>query len=212
MKVRWGPYSSGLLATGAIALLCGAIMTPARGVADSLEVARQNDGRWLLVSVMLLLASFCLNLGMPACYSLVRRSVPRFGLLAVLVFTAGTITLGGYSVLLVFYRALVVTDSLRGPIDDITDDVGIAAFLGLFMVTFYGGELLLALALLRVPEVRRWVPAALAAHVLLLFVSPVLPPDVANYTTILATAGLCGVAMAANEAWYQRTPGLRDPG
>ncbi len=57
MQVRWVPYSAGLLATGALAMLCGAILTPTGDAGESLTVVEENDGRYLLVALMLLLAS-----------------------------------------------------------------------------------------------------------------------------------------------------------
>ena len=50
----------------------------------------------------------------------------------------------------------------------------------------------------------RWVPIVLGAHVLTLVVNQWLPAGVQNLTTILVAIGLCGVAVAANDAWSQR--------
>ena len=205
MQVRWVPYSAGLLATGALAMLCGAILTPTGDAAQSLTVVEQNDARYLLVALMLLLASFCLTLGLPAAYSLLREDVPRLGLIAVGVFAAGTIAMCGYAVLLIFYRALVRSELLVGPVEGITDDVGIVVFLAIFVGAFYLGELLLAIALWRVSSVPRWIPVVLGAHVLTLAVNQLLPASAQNLTTILIAIGLCGVAVSANEAWSQRS-------
>ncbi len=203
MQVRWVPYSAGLLAMGALAMLCGAILTPTGDAGQSLTVVEENDARYLLVALMLLLASFCLTLGLPAAYSLLRDDAPRLGLLAVGVFAAGTIAMCGYAVLLIFYRALVRSELLVGPIEAITDDIGIVVFLAIFVGAFYLGELLLAIALWRVPSVARWVPLVLGAHVLTLAVNQLLPASAQNLTTILIAIGLCGIAVSANEAWSQ---------
>ena len=204
MQVRWVPYSAGLLATGALAMLCGAILTPTGDAGQSLKVVEENDARYLLVALMLLLASFCLTLGLPAAYSLLRWDSPRLGLLAVAVFAAGTIAMCGYAVLLIFYRALVRSELLVGPVEAITDDVGIVVFLAVFLGAFYLGELLLAVALWRVRSVPRWVAIVLFVHVLTLVVNQWLPASVQNLTTILIAIGLCGIAVSANEAWSQR--------
>ena len=185
-------------------MLCGGILTPTGNAGESLTVVEENDGRYLLVALMLLLASFCLTLGLPAVYTLLRSDVPRLGIVAVGVFAAGTIAMCGYAVLLIFYRALVRSDLLVGPVDGITDDVGIAVFLAVFLGAFYLGELLLAVALWRVRSVPRWVPAVLGAHVLTLLVNQWLPTNVQNFSTVLVAIGLCGVAVAANDAWSQR--------
>ena len=193
------PYSSGLLATGALALLLGALLTPTGEAAETLKVVEESNGRWLLACVMYLIASFSLTLGLPAAYVLVRRRSPRFGLVAVGIFAIGTIAMCGYAMLLVFYRALVLTDALAGPVDDVTSDVGIAAFLGILLGSFYVGELLLAIAAAREPAVPRWVPVVMVLHVLSAAVVPFLPESVQNVPSVLLAAGLCGIAVTANE-------------
>ncbi len=110
--------------------------------------------------------------------------------------------------LLVFYRALVLTDSLKGPIADVTSDPGIAGFLVVFVAAFYLGELLLAIALYRAGTVARWIPAVLVAHVLWLAVGRFLPDDLVDLGTLLLTAGLCGIAITANERDSQLLPAL----
>lgn len=204
MEVRWVPYSAGLLATGALAVLCAALITPTGNAAESLSVVEDNDGRWLLACVMYLLASFALTLGLPAVYDLLRGRFPRFGLMAVGIFAIGTIATCGYAMLLVFYRALVLTEALRGPVDGLTGDVGIAAFLAILIGSFYLGETLLAIALLRMRTVPRWVPVVLGLHVLSLALTPILPMQWQNVPTVLLAAGLCGVAIEANDASHQR--------
>ncbi len=138
-------------------------------------------------------------------YTLLRGEAPRLGLVAVCVFAAGTIAMCGYAVLLIFYRALVRSELLVGPIDGITDDVGIVVFLAVFLGAFYLGELLLAIALWRVRSVPRWVAIVLGVHVLTLVVNQWLPAGVQNLTTILIAIGLCGVAVTANDQWSQRS-------
>ena len=202
------PYSAGLLATGALAILCGALITPSGEAAETLSVVEQNDGRWLLACVMYLIASFALTLGLPSVYVLVRGWTPRFGLVAVAVFAIGTIATCGYAMLLVFYRALVLTDALKGPVDDVTGDLGIAAFLVILLGAFYIGELMLAIALYRVRSVPRWIPAVIVLHVLSLAVNMLVPAGWQNLSSILLTAWLCGVAIAANDADQLRRPVL----
>ena len=67
------------------------------------------------------------------------------------------------------------------------------------MAAFYLGELLLAIALYRAGTVARWIPAVLVAHVLWLAVGRFLPDDLVDIGTLLLTAGLCGIAITANE-------------
>ena len=198
VEIRWVAYSAASLATGALALLLGALITPTGNAAESLSLVEMNDGRWLGAAVLFLIASITLTLGLPSIGTLL-RGTPRLGLLALGVFAIGTIATAGYAMLLVFYRALVLTDSLNGPIADVTSDPGIAGFLVVFVAAFYLGELLLAIALYRAGTVARWIPAVLVAHVLWLAVGRFLPADLVDIGTLLLTAGLCGIAITANE-------------
>jgi hypothetical protein len=204
MDVRWVPYSAALLAMGALAVLSGALLMPGGDAAESLAVVEQHDGRWLGVSFLLLVGSFALTLGLPSVYTLLRDRTPRFGLLALGIFAIGTIATCGYAMLLVFYRALVITESLNGPLEGVSTEVGIAAFLALFVGSFYLGELLVAIALFRAGSVARWIPAVMVAHVVSLGVGQVLPGRWQSTATVLLAVGLCGVAISANEAEARR--------
>ena len=155
--------------------------------------------------MLFLVASITLTLGLPSIGTLL-RGTPRLGLVALGVFAIGTIATSGYAMLLVFYRALVLTDSLKGPIADVTSDPGIAGFLVVFVAAFYLGELLLAIALYRAGTVARWIPAVLVAHVLWLAAGRFLPDDLVDLGTLLLTAGLCGIAITANERDSQLLP------
>jgi hypothetical protein len=206
MEVRWVPLSAGLLATGALTLLCGALMTPTGDASETLQVVEESGSQWLLACVMYLLSSFSLTLGMPALYVLLRRHTPRLGLAAVGIFTIGTIALCGYAALLVFYRALVLTDALSGPVDDVTSDVGIAAFLAILLGCFFVGELLLAVAALRTPGIARWIPVVIGLHVLSIPLTSLFPESIQNVPSGLIAAALCGLAIAANEVAPARLP------
>lgn len=198
-------YSAASLATGALALLLGALITPTSNATESLTLVESNDGRWLGAAVLFLVASITLTLGLPSIGTLL-RGTPRLGLAALGVFAIGTIATSGYAMLLVFYRALVLTDSLKGPIADVTSDPGIAGFLVIFVAAFYLGELLLAIALYRAGTVARWIPAVLVAHVLWLAAGRFLPDDLVDLGTLLLAAGLCGIAITANERDSQLLP------
>ena len=47
VEIRWVAYSAASLATGALALLLGALITPTGNAAESLTLVESNDGRWL---------------------------------------------------------------------------------------------------------------------------------------------------------------------
>ena len=198
-------YSAASLATGALALLLGALITPTGNAAESLTLGESNDGRWLGAAVLFLVASVTLTLGLPSVGTLL-RGTPLLGLVALGVFAIGTIATAGFAMLLVFYRALVLSESLKGPIADVTSDPGIAGFLVVFVASFYLGELLLAIALYRAGTVARWIPAVLVAHVLWLAGGRFLPDNLVDLGTLLLTAGLCGIAITANERDSQLLP------
>ena len=68
--------------------------------------------------------------------------------------------------LMVFFRALVATDAIKDQnFDAVANEAGLAAFLYVWIVGLYFGELLLAIALLRARTTPRWVPFALILHV-----------------------------------------------
>ena len=199
------PYAAASLTVGALALLVGSLLTPATaGAAESLSIVRENDGRWLGVSALLLFGSVTMTLGLPSLLTLIGGRAARLGLVALCVMAVGTILTSGYAVLLVFYRALVLTDSLTGPIEDLSTEPGIAGFLAVFLGAFFGGELLLGLALLLGGSVRPWIPALLLVHAATPALNLVVPVTWQGYEAFLLAAGFSGLAITANERAAQR--------
>ena len=78
VEIRWVAYSAASLATGALALLLGALITPTGNAAESLSLVEMNDGRWLGAAVLFLIASITLTLGLPSIGTLL-RGTPRLG-------------------------------------------------------------------------------------------------------------------------------------
>jgi hypothetical protein len=106
--------------------------------------------------------------------------------------------IAGYAMLLVFFRAMVITHAIRNEaFDDVAHESGLTVFLYVWIVAFYLGELLLAIGLLRADTVRRWIPVLLILHVAMFPVSTVLPEGLAKATIFLMVFAFAGLGMRA---------------
>ena len=199
-QTDWVPVSAALLVTGAMALSFAALLSPTGGSdsSETFHLVQEHDERWLVVSVIYFLASVTLTLGLPSALTLFESKGRRLGMVSGVVLAVGFIGTAGYAMLLVFFRALVITGAIRSQgIDEVTHENGLSVFLYGWVAAFYLGELLLAGALLRAGTTPRWVPFLLVAHVLTLPLTPVLPEPVARVTVLLVAVGLAGVAVHA---------------
>jgi hypothetical protein len=135
---------------------------------------------------------------MPAVLSLFDRRGRRVGLTAVAVFTVGAIMTCGFAMLLVLFRAMVVVGAVRGrALDELGKDRGLLIFLYGWIGTFYGGVLLLAIALFLARTVSRWVPAVLLVFVLMIAVSSHLGRVGSAVQVLLLAVAFTGIAMTA---------------
>jgi len=201
MRVDWVPFSASGLVAGATALSVSALLMPqAEEAQDMLQLVQDEGGRWMAVSLLYFAASVALVIGLPAILTLFERRGVRTGLTAVGVFTVGCVGIAGFAMLLVFFRALVVTNAIDAEtIDAVGSEAGLAAVLYGWIAAFYLGELLLSIALFRARTTPLWIPAILLLHVLLFPVSSLLPDELQSMTTLLVTVGLCGVGITANQ-------------
>jgi hypothetical protein len=201
MRVDWVPFSASGLVAGATALSIGALLMPqAEEAQDMLHLVQDEGGRWLAVSLLYFAASVALVIGLPAILTLFDRRGLRTGLTAVGVFTIGCVGIAGFAMLLVFFRALAVTDAIDiDTIDEVSSEPGLAAVLYGWIAAFYLGELLLSIALFKARTTPLWIPVVLLLHVALFPVSSLLPDDAQSLTTLLITVGLCGVGITANQ-------------
>ncbi len=208
MRTDWLPISASALVIGAMSLVLGTLLNPASGSQDAgatLRVVENSGGRWLGMAVMFFLASITLALGLPALLSLFARRGRRLGLLAVGVFAVGAIGLSGYSMLMVFFRALVNEDLLKGKnLDQMTHDAGLSIFLYGWIGGFYLGVLLVAIALFVSRKTPKWVPGLFLLFLLLAPFNAHLG-RVGMAVQVLALAvGFTGVATAAVSAEHKR--------
>lgn len=202
MRHDWVPASAAALVAGVAMLALGALLLPDTGGQVSGEVfsvIRRNDGRWLGVSVLFFGAAVAMIIGLPAVLTLFDRRGALLGLVGVGVFTIGCLGIAGYAMLLVFFRSLVLSNALRPrAFEEVTGEPALAGFLATWIIAFYLGELLIALALLRARATPRWVPLVMIVHVLSLGASEALPDTDLRWTIALLAIGFAGVAIAAN--------------
>lgn len=200
MKVDWVPYSAAALVAGAIALAMGGLLMPTFGdPADSLMVVQQQDGRWLAVAAMYFGAAVALTGGLPVVLTLLGPRGARRGLLGTGLLAAGCIGIAGYAMLLVFFRALAINGSIdTGGIETLTRDIGVTAFLTVWIAAFYIGEILVAWGLVLARSTPRWVPVVLLLHVVSLPLTVVLRPQLSAAALLLVTVGLCGIGITAS--------------
>ena len=208
MRTDWVPLSASALVIGAMALVFGTLINPADAGStpvQTLRVADEDGAQWLAMAVMYLLGSVALTLGLPAVLTLFRRRGHTLGLLGVAVFMVGAVGTCGYAMLLVFFRAMVVADAVKpGALERVTDDTALTTFLLGWVVGFYGGVLLIAIALFVAASVPRWAPGLLVVFVVLVpFASQLGRVGMAVQVMALAIA-FTGVATSAVAAHHQR--------
>ena len=199
MRMDWIPASAAAFVTGAMALTFGSLLRPSgSSTADTLQVARDEDGRWLAAAVIFFIASVALTLGLPAAMSLFDRRGRTLGMVSAVILAVGFLGTAGYSMLIVFFRAIALETQLTGAeLDEAVHEMGLTVFLYGWIAGFYLGELLLAIALLRAGTTQRWVPLVLIAHVASLVVSSFLPHSLSSALVLLVAVGFSGVAIEA---------------
>jgi hypothetical protein len=201
MRTDWIPLSASALVIGAMSLVLGVLLNPSeagQSAAETLQVADQAGGRWLGMAVMYFLASVALTLGLPCVLSIFGRRGRRLSLTGATLFLVGAIGTCGYSMLLVFFRALVRHDVIRrSRLDEVTDDSVLRVFVNVWIAGFYGGVLLLAVALFVARVTPRWVPSLLLVFVAMLPIVGHLGRVGMAVQVMALAVGFTGIAMAA---------------
>ena len=200
MRIDWVPFSASALVAGATALSVGALLMPSSDdSSDSLRIVQEQGGQWMAVAGLYFFASVALTIGLPSVLTLFDKRGSRTGLTALAVFTIGCVGIAGFAMLLAFFRALALNDSIDpASVDQVTDDPGLAIFLFGWIGAFYLGELLLGIALLMAKTTPTWIPVLLLVHVALFPVSNLLPASIQPLTALLITVALAGVGISAN--------------
>jgi hypothetical protein len=199
MRLDWVPVSAAAFVTGVIALAFASLLAPqGSGAVETLEIVEQQDARWLVVAVIYFIAAVGLTLGLPSVMTLFEHRGQTLGLLSVLVLCMGFLGTAGYSMIMVFFRALAITGGInRDALVGATEEDGLVIFLLGWVAAFVLGELLLAIALLRSAAVPRWVPIAMLLHVASVLVSDALPAAVARASVMLLAVAFAAVAIQA---------------
>lgn len=215
MREDWIPLSASALVVGAMAMVFGALLNPQSGAdesaAETLRVVTEDGGRWLGMSVMYFFASVAMTLGLPSLLSLFSDRGRRTGFLAVCVFSIGVIGLAGLAMLLVFFKALAGAGAIQDArLEVATEDLGLSVFLNGWIISFYAGLLLVALALFLARKTPPWVPGLLVVFVLLFPFADQIG-RVGQVLQVMALAvAFTGVAVAAvnqvNRAVASRQP------
>lgn len=193
MRTEWILASAVSLVVGGVALTLGFGILPLpedQGLEEALFVASQSPGRWLASCALIFIASISLTLGVFALLALLRRD-RRFAVVAVGLFTTGTIGMCGYATVMAFLRGLILNDQISaGALEEVVRDPGTIGFALAWQACFVLGLCLIAVGLLRNGGVPRWVPLLLFVFVVSQFV-----PLTGGYYATLAKWGLLAVAL-----------------
>ena len=209
MRSDWVPLSASALVVGAMSLVFGTLLNPSQSgdsTMQTLHVVEEDGGRWLAMAVMYFFASLALTLGLPTILTLLDRRGRRVGLVGLALFIVGAVGTCGFAMLMVFFKALVSADAVvRANLGAAAQDHGLSWFLYTWIGGFYGGVLLIAIALFLSRTTPRWVPALLTVFVLALPVSSHLG-RVGSAVQVMALAvAFTGIAMAAVAGDSKRT-------
>jgi hypothetical protein len=140
-----------------------------------------------------------MGLGLPTFVFALPRRGRRFGYAGTTVLGVATLAMAAYGALLVFFQALAA----NGIIDEsemvlLGEDPGLRGFTVVFVGSFYLGEALLAVGMLRARTVPRWVPVLFLAHVAMLPLTGRVP-QLSAVGAIVVGVAFMGVAVHANE-------------
>lgn len=203
MGDRWLPYAAAALATGACALVMGALTLPhSPNGTDLVSTLQAAPDRWLLASAAFMYASVALTLGIPTFVHLLTKRGRGTGQVGAAVFAFGTIGTAGYAAMLILFRALVVNVEIdEGAVEALSSDPGVNIYVTSFVIAFIAGVLLLGIALLMGRAVARWIPALLIIYALTVPLVRFLPEGWQGAHSAILGAALIGVAVSANESW-----------
>lgn len=201
MRSDWVPVSASALVVGALSLVFGSLLNPTEGgqsTVQTLRVVEDGSGRWLAMAVMFFFASLALTLGLPVFLTLLERRGRRLGLVGIGVFTLGVVGTSGYAVLMVFIRAMVEAHALKPkPLEAAANDTGLVWFLYVWIAGFYGGVLLIAIALWMARTTPRWVPILMIVFVVMLPIAGQLGHVGGAVQSLALAIAFTGVAMAS---------------
>jgi hypothetical protein len=157
------------------------------------------------MAVFYFLAALGLMLGLPSLLSVFAQRGWRLGVSGVMVFSVGVLGTAGFAMLLVFFRALALHGTVTaGGVDQLADDLGLALFVWAWIVGFYLGLVIIAVALLRSRVTPVWVPVLLLFAVVVFPVVDLLGTIGPALQTLSLAVGFTGVAVTAVAGDQQR--------
>jgi len=191
-----------------VLLVLGALSMPqTTEVGQVIGVVTHQDAAWLMASASFFLASVGLTMGLPSILWLFPRRHQVAGLLGLWIWAIGTIGTAGVAALLILFRAVVRTVEMTpAQVEALSRDPLLSLGLAAVTVSFYLGELVVAVVLLRGRAAPPWVPAAMLLHVALAPFNHLLPAHLQGAHTIVLGVALMGVAMRSTEAWAGSRP------
>lgn len=203
MGERWLPYAAAALATGASALIMGALTLPSSPDGTELVSTLQaSPDRWLLASAAFMYAAFALTLGIPTFLHLIKKRGRTTGQVGAVILAFGTIGTAGYAAMLILFRALVVHAVVgEREIDLLSRDAGLLVYMGAFVLAFEVGLVILAVALLMAGTVARWIPVLMIGYAAILPFLRLIPEWWHGVHSLILGVALIGVAVSANESW-----------
>lgn len=212
MRTDWVSPSAATLVIGGFALVLGTMINPAGGGEDAnqaLKLVAENDGRMLAMAVFYFVASLGLMLGLPSVLSVFTTRGWRLGVVGVMVFSVGVLGTAGFSMLLVFFRALALNGLLTAAsVDELAGDLGLVVFVYAWVIGFYAGLVMIAGALLVARVTPYWVPAALLLTVALMPFAETMGRLGPALQTFALAVGLTGLAVASVAYDQRRRPEL----
>lgn len=185
-----------LLVLGALA------MPPTSEVGQVIVALDQQDAAWLMASASFFLASVALTMGLPAILFLLPARRHIAAMVGMWIWAVGTIGTSALAAFLILFRATVrVVKISPEDVEQLSHDPVLSLSLLFVIGSFYLGELIVAIVLLRSSVVPRWIPSLLLLHVALAPVSELLPERLQGFTAIVLGLGLMGIAVKASETW-----------
>lgn len=202
MRSEWLAVSAAALVMGATALFFGSHLIPTPGDGQVMEIAVASPELWMAASLILVLASLGLLLGISSLGPLLRGRGFGLGVLGMVLIAIAAVILFGFAQQLILLRAL----SIEAGIDQdllsaaLQEPVQQALMIGGF-VCFYAGEVCIGVALLMARAAPRWVSWALIGHVVVaLALTRFDAPGLSSLPSLLMVAGFLGAAISANRA------------
>ncbi len=195
--------SAAALVIGVTALFFGSHLIPRpTGSGEVLALTTASPELWMAASLILVVASLGLLLGISSLSPLLRGRGFGFGVLGMVLIVLAAVILFGFAQQLILLRAL----SMEAGVDEdlltaaMQEPVQRSLLVGGFLF-FYTGEICLGIGLLMARATPRWVSWALIAHVVLaVSLAQLETPDLQSLPSLLMVAGFLGAAIAANRA------------